>query len=197
MLAAQPRSTPQPDGRYPPASSVHGILQQEYWSGCHLLSRGSKLGVPHCRQMLYCLSRRGSLLMGCLAHLHLVKLWHGLDLTYHLATRFLFTLSVDSFPSCFTTFIWINWLFLWVRLSLLLTSYLYFQSCCFSTHPNIILQIFVFYRQLCVVYLRWGQKEKGVAEDETVAMGSMYLWYIMTDIITYYNYNHMIYNYIL
>ena len=46
---------------------------------------------------------------------------------------------------------------------------------------NVILQIFVFYFQLCTVYLSWRQKEKGVAEDETVITDSMYLWYIIID----------------
>ena len=40
-------------------SSVHGILQASYWSGCHSLLQGilptqrSNLGVLHCRQILY------------------------------------------------------------------------------------------------------------------------------------------------
>ena len=51
----------------PPGSSVHGILQQEYWSGLPLSSPGDlpdpgvKLGLLHCKQILSCLSHQGSL----------------------------------------------------------------------------------------------------------------------------------------
>ena len=46
----------------PPGSSVHGVLQQEYWMGCHALlqgifpTQGSNPGLLHCRQILYQLS---------------------------------------------------------------------------------------------------------------------------------------------
>ena len=46
----------------PPGSSVHGIFQQEYWSGLPFPSPGDlpdpgiNLGLPHFRQTLYCLS---------------------------------------------------------------------------------------------------------------------------------------------
>ena len=50
----------------PPGSSVHGILQQEYWSGyCHALLQGifptqvSNSGLPYCRQILYHFSYLG------------------------------------------------------------------------------------------------------------------------------------------
>ena len=41
------------------------FFRQEYWSGCHFLlqgifpTRGSNLGLPHCRQTLYRLSHQG------------------------------------------------------------------------------------------------------------------------------------------
>ena len=44
--------------------------RQEYWMSCHFLlqgifpTQGSNPGLPHCRQMLYCLSHQGSL-YGC------------------------------------------------------------------------------------------------------------------------------------
>lgn len=103
--------------------------------------------------------------IGCLAHLHLVKLWYGLDLTYHLATHFLFTLSVDSFSFLFY-YLYLDELFLWVHLSLL-TSYLYFQAyiLCESRISNIMLQIFVFYRRLCVVCTSGEDKEKRVMKE--------------------------------
>ena len=48
-----------------PASSVHGILQKEYWSGLPFPSprhlQGSNPGLPHCRQILYGLSHQRSL----------------------------------------------------------------------------------------------------------------------------------------
>ena len=54
----------QPRGLYsPPGSSVHGILQARILEGCHALFQeivptwGSNLGLPHCRQILYCLSQ--------------------------------------------------------------------------------------------------------------------------------------------
>jgi len=54
----------QPHGLYsPPGSSVHGILQARILEGCHALFQeivptwGSNLGLPHCRQILYCLSQ--------------------------------------------------------------------------------------------------------------------------------------------
>ena len=43
-----------------------GFSRQEYWSGLPFLlqgiflTQGSKLGLPHCRQTLYCLSHQGS-----------------------------------------------------------------------------------------------------------------------------------------
>ena len=46
----------------PPSTDFSG---QEYWSGLPFPSpeifptQGSKWGLPHCRQMLYCLSHRG------------------------------------------------------------------------------------------------------------------------------------------
>ena len=46
----------------PPGSSVHGVLQQEYWMGCHallqgiFLTQGSNPGLLHCGQILYQLS---------------------------------------------------------------------------------------------------------------------------------------------
>ena len=50
----------------PPGTSVHRILQAEYWSGCHFLlqgispTQGLNPGLPHCRQTLYRLSHQGS-----------------------------------------------------------------------------------------------------------------------------------------
>ena len=50
----------------PPSSSVHGILQQEYWHGYHslhqrpFLTQGSNPGLLHCRQILYWLSLQKS-----------------------------------------------------------------------------------------------------------------------------------------
>ena len=51
----------------PPGSSVHGIFQARVLGvGCHFLLQGifptwgSKLGLTHCRQMLYHLSHQGS-----------------------------------------------------------------------------------------------------------------------------------------
>ena len=47
-----------------PGSSVHGIFQQEYWSGLpfpstgHLLTQGSNSGLLHWRQILYRLSHQ-------------------------------------------------------------------------------------------------------------------------------------------
>ena len=44
-----------------------GSSRQEYWSGCHALfqglfqTQGSNPGLPHCGQVLYCLSHQGSL----------------------------------------------------------------------------------------------------------------------------------------
>ena len=49
-----------------PGSSVHGILQARILECCHFFlqgifpSQGSKLGLPHCRQILYYLSHQGS-----------------------------------------------------------------------------------------------------------------------------------------
>ena len=49
-----------------PGSSVHGILRQEYFSGCHFLLQGifsmqeSNPGLLHCRQILYWLSYEAS-----------------------------------------------------------------------------------------------------------------------------------------
>ena len=48
------------------SSSVHRIFQASPWVGCHFLlqgifpTQGSNLGLPHCRQTLYCLSYQGS-----------------------------------------------------------------------------------------------------------------------------------------
>ena len=57
-----------PTGCCPPGSSVHGISPgKNPGVGCHsflqriFLSQGSNLGLPHCRQILYCLSHQGSL----------------------------------------------------------------------------------------------------------------------------------------
>ena len=52
----------------PPGSSAHGIFQARVleW-GCHFLlqgifpTQGSNLGLPHCRQIFYQLSYKGSL----------------------------------------------------------------------------------------------------------------------------------------
>ena len=48
-----------------PGSSVHGILQEEYWSGLPFPSprdlQGSNPGLPHCRQILYGLRHQRSL----------------------------------------------------------------------------------------------------------------------------------------
>ena len=49
-----------------PHCSVHGIFQQEYWSGLpfpspeDLPDPGIEPGLPHCKQMLYHLSHQGS-----------------------------------------------------------------------------------------------------------------------------------------
>ena len=56
-------ATPQTDYSLP-GSSVHGILNTGV--GCHFLLQGIfptqelNPGLPHCRQMLYCLSHQGS-----------------------------------------------------------------------------------------------------------------------------------------
>ena len=50
----------------PPGSSAMGFSRQEYWSGCHALLQGIfptqalNPGLPHCRQILYHLSHKGS-----------------------------------------------------------------------------------------------------------------------------------------
>ena len=51
----------------PPGSSVHGILQAKNTGvGCHsllqgiFLTQGLNLGLPHYRQILYCLHHQGS-----------------------------------------------------------------------------------------------------------------------------------------
>ena len=47
-------------------SPVHEFSQQEYWSGYHSLlqgffqTQGLNPGIPHCRQILQCLSHQGS-----------------------------------------------------------------------------------------------------------------------------------------
>ena len=44
-----------------PGSSVHGIFQARVLEWVAIsFSRGSKPGLPHCRQTLYCLSHQGS-----------------------------------------------------------------------------------------------------------------------------------------
>jgi len=50
-----------------PGFSVHGILQVRIleWVAIHFArgifqTQGSNLGLPHCRQILYCLSHQGS-----------------------------------------------------------------------------------------------------------------------------------------
>ena len=49
-----------------PDSSVHGTLQARVLEGSHsllegiFLTQGSNLGLPHCKQVLYCLSHQGS-----------------------------------------------------------------------------------------------------------------------------------------
>ena len=51
-----------------PDSSIHGILQAEYWSGLlflsprHLPNPGIESGLPHYRQILYHMNHQGSLL---------------------------------------------------------------------------------------------------------------------------------------
>ena len=51
----------------PPGTSVHGILQQEYWSELPFSSPGDlpdpgiEAGLLHCKQFLSCLSHQGSL----------------------------------------------------------------------------------------------------------------------------------------
>ena len=56
----------------PPSSSVHGISQEEYWSGLHFLLQGifltqeSNLGLLYCRQILHRLSYEGSPTCGSL-----------------------------------------------------------------------------------------------------------------------------------
>ena len=56
-----------PKDSRPPGSSVHGLLQARRleWVAIPLsrgvfLTRGVKLGLLHCRQVLYCLSHQGS-----------------------------------------------------------------------------------------------------------------------------------------
>ena len=51
----------------PPCSSIHGIFPgKSIGLGCHFLlqgifpTQGSNLGLPHCKQTLYCLSHQGS-----------------------------------------------------------------------------------------------------------------------------------------
>ena len=51
----------------PPGSAVHGILQERILDWVAMLSsrgssqpRGSNLGLPHCRRILYCLSHQES-----------------------------------------------------------------------------------------------------------------------------------------
>ena len=50
----------------PPGSSVHGFPRQEYWRGLpcppagDLPDLGIEPGLPHCRQIFYCLSHQGS-----------------------------------------------------------------------------------------------------------------------------------------
>ena len=65
-----------------PGSSIHGILQAKNTGmGCHALlqeifpTQGLNPGLPHYRQMLYCLSHQGSL-----SHVQLLQL-HGLGPT--------------------------------------------------------------------------------------------------------------------
>ena len=61
-------------------SSVHGILQQEYWSGLPLPSPGifptqeSNPGLLHCRQMIYQLSYEGSPNVHC-RNLEMLKIF--------------------------------------------------------------------------------------------------------------------------
>ena len=57
-----------PKNSRPPGSSVHGILQVRRleWVAILLsrrvfLTQGLKLGLPHCRQILYCLSHQVTL----------------------------------------------------------------------------------------------------------------------------------------
>ena len=44
----------------PPGFSVHGIPQARILVGCHFLLQGSNLHLLHWRQILYCLSHKGS-----------------------------------------------------------------------------------------------------------------------------------------
>ena len=67
-----------------PGSSVHGIFPgKNTGMGCHFLpqeifpAKGLNLGLPHCRQTLYCLSHQGSL---CLKKIRLF-IWLHLVLT--------------------------------------------------------------------------------------------------------------------
>ena len=49
----------------PPGSSVHGIFQARILEWVAIsFSRGLNPGLPHCRQMLYCLSHQGSQTQG-------------------------------------------------------------------------------------------------------------------------------------
>ena len=70
MLKSESRSVVsdslQPHGLQPMALPSMGFSRQEYWSGCHFclqgifLTQGLNTGLPHCREMLYCLSHQGS-----------------------------------------------------------------------------------------------------------------------------------------
>ena len=59
---------------HPPGSSVHGISQQEYWSGFplpptgDLPTQGSNPCLLHWRRILYCLSHQGSPANGDYSH---------------------------------------------------------------------------------------------------------------------------------
>ena len=64
MLSDKVRLFGDPVEYSPPGSSVHGILQKEYWSVLPFLSPGvlptpgMKQGLLHCRQILYFLATR-------------------------------------------------------------------------------------------------------------------------------------------
>ena len=81
-----------------PGSSVHGILQAIPLLQGIFPTQGSNPGLPHCRQILYCLSRWESpitsvlmWLLGCLPLLH--RTWqtiaNGINLTHGLFWKFL------------------------------------------------------------------------------------------------------------
>ena len=63
-----------PMGCSPPGSSVHGILQARSGVRCHapppgdLPKPGWNPGLPHCRQICYCLSDQGTICV----HIHLL-----------------------------------------------------------------------------------------------------------------------------